>query len=57
MSAALAINAQHWSFSVITEQVVLNELEKELPYAKMLKTTGAAIIVCEMIEETNQAKN
>ena len=56
MSAPSAMNAQPWSFVVITERVVLNELEKGLPYAKMLKTASAAIIVCGMVEEANQAK-
>ncbi len=46
MAAPTAVNMQPWSFVVITQRKVLDELAVGLPYAKMLTTAGAAIIVC-----------
>ncbi|NPU85851.1 MAG: nitroreductase family protein [Syntrophaceae bacterium] len=52
MAAPTAVNMQPWSFVVVTERKMLNDLSSGLPYAKMLTKAGAAIIVCT---ETDQA--
>ncbi|HOF04378.1 MAG TPA: nitroreductase family protein [Syntrophales bacterium] len=46
MAAPSAVNMQPWSFVVVTERKILDELAAGLPYAKMLGGAGAAIIVC-----------
>jgi len=46
MAAPTAVNMQPWSFVVITERRILDDLSAGLPYAKMLTKAGAAIIVC-----------
>jgi nitroreductase len=46
MAAPTAVNMQPWSFVVITERKILDDLAAGLPYAKMLTKAGAAIIVC-----------
>lgn len=46
MAAPTAVNMQPWAFIIVTERTVLNALNKELPYAKMLDKAGAAVIVC-----------
>jgi nitroreductase len=46
MAAPSAVNVQPWAFVVVTDRKTLDELCKELPYAKMLDRAGAAIIVC-----------
>ncbi len=46
MAAPSAVNMQPWSFVVVTEREILDELAAGLPYAQMLKRAGAAIIVC-----------
>ncbi len=46
MAAPTAANKQPWAFIVVTERAVLDTLAGGLPYAKMLKDVGAAIVVC-----------
>lgn len=46
MAAPSAVNAQPWAFVVVTQRETLDNLGQKLPYAKMLKEAGAAIIVC-----------
>lgn len=46
MAAPTAVNMQPWSFVVITDRKVMDDLSAGLPYAKMLTKAGAAIIVC-----------
>lgn len=57
MAAPTAVNMQPWSFIVITERNILDDLSAGLPYAKMLKDAGAAIIVCTEPEKAyNKSK-
>ena len=53
MAAPSAMNIQPWSFIVITDKIILNNLCKSLPYAKMLDKAGAAIVVCGDSKEAN----
>jgi len=53
MAAPSAINVQPWAFIIVTDKVILNNLCKALPYAKMLDKAGAAIIVCGDSKEAN----
>ena len=53
MAAPSAMNIQPWSFIIITDKAILNNLCKALPYAKMLDKAGAAIIVCGDSKEAN----
>ena len=53
MAAPSAMNIQPWSFIIVTDKVILNNLCKALPYAKMLDKAGAAIIVCGDSKEDN----
>ena len=53
MAAPSAMNIQPWSFIVVTDKVIINNLCKALPYAKMLDKAGAAIIVCGDSKEGN----
>jgi len=46
MAAPSAVNAQPWSFVVVTDRNKLDQLAEGLPYARMLLKAGAAIIVC-----------
>lgn len=46
MAAPTAVNKQPWAFVVIDDKDVLNQLGDALPYAKMAKKAGGAIIVC-----------
>lgn len=46
MAAPSARNLQPWAFVVVQDRNVLNSLADSLPYAKMLKTAQAAIVVC-----------
>jgi len=50
MAAPTAVNMQPWSFVVVKERELLNQLAEELPYAKMLFQAPAAIIVCAIPE-------
>lgn len=53
MAAPSAMNIQPWSFIVVTDKTILSNLCKSLPYAKMLDSAGAAIIVCGDSKEAN----
>jgi len=46
MAAPTAVNRQPWSFVIVTDRKTLDTLNDALPYAKMLKKAGAAVIVC-----------
>lgn len=46
MAAPTAVNMQPWSFVIVTERQLLDELAAGLPYAKMLTKAGAAIVGC-----------
>ncbi|NCB39111.1 MAG: 4Fe-4S binding protein [Erysipelotrichia bacterium] len=50
MAAPSAINRQPWQFIAVTDRPVIDRLSEKLPYAKMLASAGAAIIVCGDIE-------
>ncbi|MEG1511465.1 MAG: nitroreductase family protein [Bacteroidales bacterium] len=50
MAAPSAMNRQPWEFYIVTRSVngepdLMNVMAEKLPYAKMLKTAGAAIVV------------
>lgn len=53
MAAPTAANMQPWSFIVITERKILDDLSAGLPNAKMLTKAGAAIIVCTEPDKAN----
>jgi len=53
MASPSAMNIQPWSFIVITDKIILNNLCNSLPYAKMLDKAGAAIVVCGDSKEAN----
>jgi nitroreductase len=53
MAAPTAVNMQPWSFVVITERKSLDDLSAGLPYAQMLTTAGAAIVVCTESEKAH----
>jgi nitroreductase len=46
MAAPSAVNTQPWEFVCVTDRAALDKLCDALPYAKMLSTAGAAIVVC-----------
>lgn len=46
MAAPTAVNAQPWTFIIVTRRELLDSLAETLPYAKMLFFASAAIIVC-----------
>jgi nitroreductase len=46
MAAPTARNRQPWQFVVVVEKEPLAKLAAGLPYAKMLASAGAAIVVC-----------
>jgi len=54
MAAPSAVNTRPWAFLVITERSLLDLLCRSLPYAKMLASAGAAIIVCGIPEKEGQ---
>jgi nitroreductase len=45
-AAPSAMDQRLWSFIIIDDSSILNALAEKLPYAKMLKEAGAAIVVC-----------
>lgn len=53
MAAATAVNKQPWEFLVVENRQILDYLAQELPYAKMLKQTPAAIIVLANINRAH----
>lgn len=46
MAAPSAMNRQPWEFVVFTDREKMDKLAQVLPYAKMLKSASAAIVVC-----------
>ena len=46
MAAPSAVNRQPWAFVVVTDRAQLDRLHAAHPYARMLSTAQAAIIVC-----------
>ncbi len=50
MAAPTARNRQPWQFVIISEKPAMQSLAEKLPYAKMLASAGAAIIVCGDLE-------
>lgn len=52
MDAPSAMNRQPWEFMVITDQVLLSQIEKEHKYAGFATTAGTMIAVCE---DTNKS--
>ena len=52
MAAPTAVNKQPWAFIIINDRQKLDALGDTLPYAKMLFTASAAIVVCG---DTNKA--
>ncbi|MDE6444039.1 MAG: nitroreductase family protein [Muribaculaceae bacterium] len=46
MSAPTGVNRQPWHFYVVTDKSILLELSEALPYCKMAKDAGVAIVVC-----------
>lgn len=56
MAAPTARNVQPWAFVAITERAVLDTLADMLPYAKMLRQTPAAIVVCGDLEKLGDLK-
>lgn len=56
MCAPTAVNKQPWSFVVVTDRNTLDALADSLPYAKMLKKAGAAIIICSIPEKAYDGK-
>lgn len=46
MSAPSAGNQQPWHFIVVTDRELLNGIQRVHPYAQMLLTAPAAIVVC-----------
>lgn len=52
MAAPSAVNMQPWLFNVVTNRQLLDTLSDKLPYAKMLKSAPAAIVVCGDLRKT-----
>lgn len=46
MAAPTSMNFQPWHFIVVDDALLIDELSKQLPYAKMLKEAGLGIVVC-----------
>lgn len=53
MAAPTAANMQPWSFIVITERKIMDDLAAGLANARMLTKAGAAIIVCTEADKAN----
>ena len=51
MFAPSACNTRPWEFIAITKREVLDEIAKSHPYAKMIKSASAAIIVVALPQE------
>lgn len=56
MYAPTAMRREPWEFFVITDQVLLQEIEKVHPYAAFLSDAGTAIVVCENMELEYEGK-
>ncbi|MBD5309222.1 MAG: nitroreductase family protein [Bacteroides sp.] len=46
MAAPTGVNRQPWHFFVVTDKHQLSKLAETLPYCKMAKDAGVAIVVC-----------
>ncbi|MDR1225894.1 MAG: nitroreductase family protein [Prevotellaceae bacterium] len=58
MASPSSKNVQPWSFIIVTEKSVMDIMAEQLPYAKMLKTAPAAIVVCgDMSKVDDPAKS
>lgn len=57
MAAPTAVNQQPWDFIAISDRTILDKLADGLPYAKMLYTAGAAIIVCSDASKAYNSSN
>lgn len=55
MAAPTARNTQPWAFIAVTDRATLDNLAENLPYAKMLKQSPAAIVVCGDLEKLGDA--
>ncbi|GAB2806569.1 nitroreductase family protein [Ferruginibacter profundus] len=51
MAAPSAIHMMPWKFIVVKNKAQLNALAEGLPFAKMLRKAGVAIVVCAVPEE------
>lgn len=54
MAAPSALNHQPWKFILVDDRKLLDQLADKLPYAKMLSSAKAAILVCGDIEKALQ---
>jgi len=54
MAAPTAVNMQPWSFVIVTERKLLDELAAGLPHAKMLTKAGVAIVGCTEPDKEQQ---
>ncbi|MDD3146933.1 MAG: nitroreductase family protein [Candidatus Riflebacteria bacterium] len=50
MAAPTARNRQPWQFIVVNDRPAMDAMAERLPYAKMLASAGAAIVVCGDME-------
>ncbi|PKL44594.1 MAG: hypothetical protein CVV41_04315 [Candidatus Riflebacteria bacterium HGW-Riflebacteria-1] len=50
MAAPTARNRQPWQFVVLHDKAIMTSLAEKLPYAKMLASAAAAIVVCGDLE-------
>lgn len=46
MAAPSAVNKQPWDFVIVDDRATLDKLAEGLPYASMLKSATAAVVVC-----------
>ncbi len=56
MAAPTAVDRRPWSFVVVTDRKTMDDLAAGLPFAKMLKKAGAAIIVCAIPDKAFDKK-
>jgi nitroreductase len=57
MAAPSAVNMQPWSFIIVTERPLLDELRLALPFARMLDKAAAAIVVCALPEKAHGGRS
>ena len=53
MAAPTAVNKQPWSFVVVTDRKILDQLSAGLPNARGIDKAGAVIVVCAEPEKAN----
>ncbi len=56
MAAPTAVNMQPWEFVIVSSPEKMKELADALPYGKMLKKAGGAIVVCALPKKAFQEK-